>query len=53
MAPARGRGYVVVEFTSEQLLQVYAVRAVLEGLAARIAARTRTNADLGRLGRLT
>ena len=44
-----GRGWVVVEITPAKLIDVYAVRARLEGLAAESAARRLTRVDLARL----
>lgn len=43
------RGYVVREVERDDLVNVYQVRAVLEGLAARLAAARATRADLARL----
>jgi DNA-binding GntR family transcriptional regulator len=52
VAPTRRGGYVVVELTEDELRDIYAVRATLERLAARLGALGRTNADLGQLSDL-
>lgn len=46
---AGGRGYLVVELSEQDVIGVYRVRAVLEGLAAHDAATTITRAQLGGL----
>ena len=43
------RGVVVARMSEEEILDVYLVRSVLDGLAARLAARSATDADLARL----
>jgi DNA-binding GntR family transcriptional regulator len=43
------RGCVVATVTAEELIPLYEVREVLEGLAARLAAHRATRADLARL----
>lgn len=47
--PASGRGYVIVKLTAQDLVNVYQVRAVLEGLAAAEAAQRVRRVDLARL----
>ena len=42
-------GYVMFEFTREDLAMVYDVREALEALAVRLAAKNRTRAHLGRM----
>jgi DNA-binding GntR family transcriptional regulator len=49
VAPAGGRGYLVVELGEEDVINVYRVRAVLEGLAAHDAAVSLSRAQLGEL----
>jgi DNA-binding GntR family transcriptional regulator len=46
---AAQRGYVVADLSPEELADVYQVRAVLEALAARLAAQRATRSDIGRL----
>lgn len=46
---ARDVGYVVIELSERDMINVYMVRAVLEGLAAEHAAQLGTRTDLGRL----
>lgn len=45
-------GFVVVELTREDLMNIYPVRGVLEGLAARLAARHASRVDIARLEEL-
>lgn len=45
-------GFVSVELTREDLMSIYPVRGVLEGLAARLAARNANRVDLARLEEL-
>ncbi len=40
------KGWYVKEFTSQDMVSVFEIRAVLEGLACRLAAQHMTNADL-------
>jgi DNA-binding GntR family transcriptional regulator len=47
--PAAGRGYVIVSLTAQDLIDVYLVRAELEGLAAAEAAKRIRRVDLARL----
>lgn len=47
--PAAGRGYVIVKLTARDLVNVYQVRAALEGLAAAEAAQRVRRVDLARL----
>jgi DNA-binding GntR family transcriptional regulator len=47
--PAAGRGYVIVRLTAQDMIDVYAVRAELEGLAAAEAAKRIRRVDLARL----
>ncbi|MBO0872263.1 MAG: GntR family transcriptional regulator [Pseudonocardia sp.] len=47
--PASGRGYIIVKLTAQDLVNVYQVRAVLEGLAAAEAAQRVRRVDLARL----
>jgi DNA-binding GntR family transcriptional regulator len=47
--PAAGRGYVIVKLTAQDLINVYLVRAELEGLAAAEAAKRIGRVDLARL----
>jgi DNA-binding GntR family transcriptional regulator len=49
IAPAAGRGYVVIELSEDDVINVYRVRTVLEGLAAHDAAERITRAQLGGL----
>ncbi|HLI02227.1 MAG TPA: GntR family transcriptional regulator [Acidimicrobiales bacterium] len=49
IAPAGGRGYLVIELSEQDVINVYRVRAVLEGLAAHDAATAITRAQLGGL----
>lgn len=49
LVAASGRGFVVVEIGAEDLIDIYAVRARLEGLAAEEAAERLTRVDLARL----
>jgi DNA-binding GntR family transcriptional regulator len=49
LVSAPGRGHAVVELDGKDVADVYSVRAVLEGLAAREAATRITRADLGKL----
>jgi DNA-binding GntR family transcriptional regulator len=49
LRPATGRGYVIAELTAEDLVNVYAVRAELEGLAAAEAAKRIRRVDVARL----
>lgn len=44
-----GRGFLVAELTSADLVDIYRVRAVLEGLAAEEAAHRATRVDIARL----
>jgi DNA-binding GntR family transcriptional regulator len=44
-----GRGYVVIELSEQDMINVYRVRASLEGLAAQLAAGLVTRLDLARL----
>lgn len=46
------RGCSVRTFSTDELLEAFPVRAALEALAARLAARHRTEAELDRLGEL-
>jgi len=46
------KGVVVVGVSSEDALEIYMIRAVLEGLAARLAAKKRTKAELSKLKKL-
>lgn len=46
------RGYLVIELTRDEIVDVYAVREVLEALAARLAAKNRTRVDLAQLEEL-
>jgi DNA-binding GntR family transcriptional regulator len=45
------RGVIVTGFSREDVDEIYATRAVLEGLAARLAAEHATDAELAELGR--
>jgi DNA-binding GntR family transcriptional regulator len=47
--PVPGIGYVVIELSELDMINVYRARAVLEGLAAENAATSATRTDLGRL----
>jgi DNA-binding GntR family transcriptional regulator len=47
--PASGRGYLIVELTAQDMIDVYTVRAELEGLAAAEAAKRIGRVDLARL----
>ncbi len=47
--PAAGRGYTIVEMTAEDLVNVYAVRAELDALAAGEAAKRIRRVDLAHL----
>lgn len=49
IAPAGGRGYLVIELSEQDVINVYRVRTVLEGLAAHEAATAITRAQLGQL----
>lgn len=49
LQPASGRGYVIVKLTAQDLINVYLVRAELEGLAAAEAAKRIRRVDLARL----
>ena len=49
LRPASGRGFVIAELTAQDLVNVYAVRAELEGLAAAEAATRIRRVDLARL----
>lgn len=49
LAAAPGRGFLVAELTVDHLVDIYRVRAVLEGLAAEDAARRATRVDIARL----
>jgi len=42
-----GRGLVVTEFDKQQVRELYAMRGILEGAAAQLAARNASTADLG------
>lgn len=46
---ASGRGYIVAELSEQDMVNVYQVRTVLEGLAAHAAADSITRAGLGQL----
>ncbi len=46
------KGVVVVGVSSEDALEIYTIRAVLEGLAARLAASKRTEEELSKLKKL-
>jgi DNA-binding GntR family transcriptional regulator len=46
------KGVVVVGVSSEDAIEIYTIRAVLEGLAAKLAAHTRTEGELQRLQEL-
>lgn len=46
---APGRGFLVAELTAGDLIDIYRVRSVLEGLAAEEAARRATRVDIARL----
>ncbi len=45
------RGVIVTGFSAEDVDEIYAARAVLEGLAARLAAERATDAEIAELGR--
>lgn len=49
---AANRGAQVAEFTEQDLQELFDLRAVLEGFAARLAARNATDEDLAHLGKL-
>jgi DNA-binding GntR family transcriptional regulator len=46
---AAQRGFLVADLSPDELADVYQVRAVLEALAARLAAQRATRSDIGRL----
>jgi DNA-binding GntR family transcriptional regulator len=50
--PVPHKGYQVIELGRNDLINIYEVRAVLEGLAARLAATRRTRTDLAVLADL-
>ncbi len=52
MRPVPHKGYQVVELGRTDIVNVYEVRAVLEGLAARLAAKRRSRTDLAQLADL-
>lgn len=49
LTAAAGRGFLVADLTAEDLIDIYRVRAVLEGLAAEEAASRATRVDIARL----
>lgn len=52
MRPVPHKGYQVIELGRNDLVNIYEVRAVLEGLAARLAAMRRSRMDLAQLADL-
>jgi len=52
LQPVPRGGYLVIEMTRDELVDVYSVRAALEGLAAALAAERRTRTDLAKLADL-
>jgi DNA-binding GntR family transcriptional regulator len=49
IASSAGRGMIVAEFDEDEILEGYAIRGALEGVAARLAAQRATDVDLARL----